>query len=116
MPLRKSGKLLVPALLGSSDEQYICDATPHCRLHFSIRRIDDMKVVEKDLQKKGFLPRGAYDHLCGALLMWSQRTTVGAEPELNKSSMRIRLCRRTLVRAQPAMATLRKQQFAISTT
>ena len=39
--------------------------------------------------------------------MWSQRTTVCSEPELSKSSMKIRLCRHTLVRALHAEATQR---------
>ena len=104
MPLRKSGKLIVPALLRSSDEHNISDPTPQCRLHFSIcpaanpqKKDGQVKFVEKDLQKKGFLPRGAYDHLCAALLMWSQRTTDGW-PNLKQNSMKIRLSKRALVR------------------
>lgn len=119
--LRTSGKLIVPALLSSSSEYDTPDDAPRCRLHFSIqsrrgvtgveplveRDLQIEPLVERDLQETGFLPRGAYDHLCAALLMWSQRIKGRYEPELSKSSMKIRLCRHTLVRALHAEATQR---------
>ena len=109
VPLRGSDDLIVPALLRGTDVFDAPDDAPRCRLHFSLTAHGARGfelLGEAQLRKEGFLPLGAYDHLCATLMVWAQRTIKGRhEPKLKRQSIEIRLSKHTLVRAARPMRT-----------
>jgi hypothetical protein len=102
-----SDDLIVPALLRGTDVFDAPDDAPRCRLHFSLTAHGARGfelLGEAQLRKEGFLPLGAYDHLCATLMVWAQRTIKGRhEPKLKRQSIEIRLSKHTLVRAARPM-------------